>query len=354
MRGGGGPVGARNGPGVGERDADGRSSADDASSDDSESGPSPAWNQRDDRIVRCGCGARRGRASAHTAAMRTSPCRPAAHGAACGVPTARGLATARSVATARGVAPRRVPPPARSLKDDNGIGHRHDWRVDDMHSKVLQYFDAWSGKVGLEMRRLGGLCGLSAPPPSGPGLPPPARSRVSCWIEHRVRRALAQASRRPTATPTPTPLQADAATVASTLLDDASFVHIDEVWAGAEVVTGAKGFTKFVAATRASYPDLAITVEDYGPAGPHRLFVRWTGAATNLGARHGHTPSRHSSALSGIDLFTFTPDRAAITEVLVYRTPLAEDVAELAERVAGVGGDAHELRLKRLVDKSRD
>lgn len=147
--------------------------------------------------------------------------------------------------------------------------------------------------------------------------------------------------------------QADAATVASTLLAD-NFVHIDEVWAGADVVAGAGGFTKFVAATRAAYPDLAITLDDYGPAGPHRLFARWSGAATNLGAYHGHKASRHSSALSGIDLFTFTPDRAAIAEVLVYRTPLAEDVAEVVERVAGGGGGAHELRLKRLVDKPRD
>lgn len=141
--------------------------------------------------------------------------------------------------------------------------------------------------------------------------------------------------------------QADPATVADALLAD-DFVHIDEVWGGAEVVAGRGGFVKFVANVRAAYPDFAVALADWGPAGPHRLFARWTGTATNLGPRHGHKASRHSSALSGIDLITFTPDRSAITEVLVYRTPLAEDWEEHEE-----GGPTrmHTMRLARLFGK---
>ena len=124
-------------------------------------------------------------------------------------------------------------------------------------------------------------------------------------------------------------------------------MHVDEVWGGSEVVAGRAGFARFVAAVRDAYPDFAVTLEDWGPAGPHRLFARWTGHATNLGAWHGHKASRHSSALSGIDLITFTADRSAIQEVIVYRTPLAED---WDEHEAGGPTRMHEMRLARLVE----
>jgi hypothetical protein len=107
-----------------------------------------------------------------------------------------------------------------------------------------------------------------------------------------------------------------------------------------------------------SYPDFWVEPEEYGQCGSRRMFVRWAGSATNLGAYHGHKPSRHASAVSGIDLFTFNPDRSAITEVLVYRTPLAEDREEMVHGESGgsgsgaagsLGGDGlHELRLHRL------
>jgi hypothetical protein len=71
-------------------------------------------------------------------------------------------------------------------------------------------------------------------------------------------------------------------------------------------------------------------------------------------------------AVSGVNLFTFTADRAAITEVLVYRTPLAEDRAEFKEGHGGGGsavapsagsaGDRdglHDLRLNRLHDEPK-
>lgn len=49
------------------------------------------------------------------------------------------------------VVPRRPPRPSlgvvRSLKADNGLGERSDWRVDAMRDAVLRYFAAFSGKV---------------------------------------------------------------------------------------------------------------------------------------------------------------------------------------------------------------
>lgn len=68
--------------------------------------------------------------------------------------------------------------------------------------------------------------------------------------------------------------------------------------------------------------------------------------------------------MSGIDLFTFNADRSAITEVLVYRTPLAEDRAEFKEGHGGGGAGAsagsagdrdglHDLRLNRLHDEPK-
>ena len=88
-------------------------------------------------------------------------------------------------------------------------------------------------------------------------------------------------------------------------------------------------------------------MEDSGSAGPHRVFVRWSGSATNLGRYHGAKASRHASALSGIDLFTFSPDRSKLVEVLVYRTPLAEDKVQLEAFEAESHG-LHELKLHRL------
>lgn len=113
------------------------------------------------------------------------------------------------------------------------------------------------------------------------------------------------------------------------LADDA--VHIDEIWGGGadDVVAGRAAIKAFVARVRAAYPDFWVEPDEVGQCGPRRLFVRWAGCATNLGSRHGHAASRHASAVSGIDLFTFTPDRSAITEILVYRTPLAEDREEM-------------------------
>jgi len=139
------------------------------------------------------------------------------------------------------------------------------------------------------------------------------------------------------------------------MADDA--VHIDEIWGGGadEVVAGRRAIKAFVGRVRAAYPDFWVEPAEYGQCGARRMFVRWSGCATNLGAYHGHKPSRHASAVSGIDLFTFTPDRSAIEQVLVYRTPLAEDREEMAsggeggEGAGALGGDGlHELRLRRL------
>jgi len=142
----------------------------------------------------------------------------------------------------------------------------------------------------------------------------------------------------------PLPVQ-DPSTADALLSDD--FVHVDEIWSGAEVVAGLSNFKKFVARTREAYPDLNISVEDSGSAGPHRVFVRWSGSATNLGRYHGAKASRHASALSGIDLFTFSPDRSKLVEVLVYRTPLAEDKVQL-EAFEAENHGLHELKLHRL------
>ena len=141
----------------------------------------------------------------------------------------------------------------------------------------------------------------------------------------------------------------DPSTVDELLSDD--FVHIDEIWSGTEVVAGLSNVKKFVARTREAYPDLAISVEDSGAAGAHRVFVRWSGSATNLGRYHGAKASRHASALSGIDLFTFSPDRSKLEEVLVYRTPLAEDKIQLEQFEAENHG-LHELKLHRLHDEN--
>ena len=149
----------------------------------------------------------------------------------------------------------------------------------------------------------------------------------------------------------PDPSIQDPSTVDALLSDD--FVHIDEIWSGAEVVAGVTNFKKFVARTREAYPDLAISVEDSGSAGPHRVFVRWSGSATNLGRYHGAKASRHASALSGIDLFTFSADRSKLEEVLVYRTPLAEDRAQL-ESFEAEGHGMHELKLHRLHDEKNN
>lgn len=162
------------------------------------------------------------------------------------------------------------------------------------------------------------------------------------------------------------PLSQGKTDLADTLLADDA-VHIDEIWGGGsdEVVAGRVAIKAFVTRVRAAYPDFWVEPDSYGQCGARRMFVRWSGRATNLGAYHGHKPSRHASAVSGIDLFTFTPDRSAIAEVLVYRTPLAEDRVELASGGGGGGGVAgaaggsgdlgsdglHELRLNRLHDK---
>ena len=81
--------------------------------------------------------------------------------------------------------------------------------------------------------------------------------------------------------------------------------------------------------------------------------MRWSGSATNLGRYHGAKASRHASALSGINLFTFSPDRSRLEEVLVYRTPLAEDRAQL-EAFEAEGHGLHELRLHRLHEEGND
>lgn len=151
-----------------------------------------------------------------------------------------------------------------------------------------------------------------------------------------------------TKTPPPSLSPQDPSTIDALLSDD--FVHVDEIWSGAEVVAGKGNFRKFVARTREAYPDLAIAVEDSGAAGSHRVFVRWSGSATNLGRYHGAKASRHASALSGIDLFTFSQDRSKLEEVLVYRTPLAEDKVQLESFEAENHG-LHELKLHRLHDE---
>lgn len=232
-----------------------------------------------------------------------------------------------------------MPQPPRSLKADNAA--ETDWRVKEMMDSVRTYFGVWSGKVRRKRRREKGR--------------ERTRRRHSRKRDGLFRRRKTKffffffLSHITSHLPTTTPSQ-DPSTVDVLLSDD--FVHVDEIWSGAEVVAGLSNFKKFVARTREAYPDLAISVEDSGAAGAHRVFVRWSGSATNLGRYHGAKASRHASALSGIDLFTFSPDRSKLEEVLVYRTPLAEDKVQLESFEAENHG-LHELKLHRLHEEGK-
>lgn len=130
--------------------------------------------------------------------------------------------------------------------------------------------------------------------------------------------------------------------VANDILDPA-FVHNDPVWRGSKLVVGPSAFKKFVKMMREGYPDLVVRPVEFSTSETTKVFVRWEGSCTNLGRIHGSEPSRHASSISGITTFSFNHERSRITEVVVYRSPTAEEKARVGQEA-----DPFNVHLARL------
>ncbi len=81
---------------------------------------------------------------------------------------------------------------------------------------------------------------------------------------------------------------------------------VDEVIAADYVnngqTIGREGFTQFVTAVRAAFPDLQFTIDDM-IAEADKLAVRYTGHATHQGEFSGIPPTGKPVTITGIDMF---------------------------------------------------
>lgn len=129
------------------------------------------------------------------------------------------------------------------------------------------------------------------------------------------------------------------------------FAWKDAIWLASHPVVGRKAFKEFVKQMRQAYPDLSYEVGQVGVCDPVHVFVRWQCHGTNLQPTtdekgRPHKPTFHESHVSGIDFITFTDDRAAMREVVIYREPTLEEREFLEEEA--LSQDRLAIRLERL------
>jgi steroid delta-isomerase-like uncharacterized protein len=71
---------------------------------------------------------------------------------------------------------------------------------------------------------------------------------------------------------------------------------------------GPAGFRSLIAAYRAAFPDLSVTVEDL-ISGEDKVVVRWTARGTHQGAFLGHPPMGAPVSFTGISIYRLAGGR---------------------------------------------
>lgn len=100
--------------------------------------------------------------------------------------------------------------------------------------------------------------------------------------------------------------------------------HRDVVWQPERVGQGLRQMKRGILAFRASYPDLAFTVQSMA-ASENEVFVSWEASGTNTGRIHDQAPTGETVKMKGITRLQFD-DNSLIKKSYVFRQAPLEEI----------------------------